>query len=147
MRYRDTNAAIPPRWRAPPCPFFPCLFGKGQGKPQKKSKDFFNPYQTPRMPGKERKTLKKNKEFLAGEKNKEFKKKARKGRTGRIHDFCEVRRLRAFQGCRFGKQKVRMFKSCESTPVFLSLQPQNPLKKPHLSAGKRSFPKESAFFH
>ena len=63
---------------------FKVFFGKLQGKPQKKNKDFY-PCRTPKIPRKEGKNAQKNKEFLAGEeKSKEFQKKTRKGRTGHL---------------------------------------------------------------
>ena len=49
--------------------------------PFKKTRIFY-PYRTPKIPGKEGKNAQKNKEFLAGEKSKEFQKS--KGRKDRV---------------------------------------------------------------
>ena len=61
------------------CPSFVFL-EKGQ-KNHQKNKDF-NPHRAPKIPGKEGKNARKNKEFLAREKNTEFKKKQGKEGQG-----------------------------------------------------------------
>ena len=58
------------RWN-PPCPSFPCFLGKRQGKPPKKQ-GFFIPTEPLKIPGKEGKNARKNKEILARRKNKEI---------------------------------------------------------------------------
>ena len=64
-----------------PCPFF-VFFGKMQGKPRKKKKTrILYPHRTPKIPGKEGKNARKNKEFWQGRKTRKSK-KTRKGRTG-----------------------------------------------------------------
>ena len=69
-RYCDAIAAIPHIVRylfkedstPPPCPSFPCFFGKWPGQPPKKTRIFYA-YRTPQIPGKEGKSAQKNKEF------------------------------------------------------------------------------------
>ena len=63
------------------CPSF--VFGKGQGKPPKKTRIFYS-HRTPKIPGKDGINAPKNKEFLTGKKkkNKEFPKKQGKERQG-----------------------------------------------------------------
>ena len=80
--YNSTHLRLPERFQ--PCPSFPCFFGKGQGKPPKKTRIFYS-YQTPKIPGKEEENGQKNKEILAGEKNKEIQKnKERKDRENSL---------------------------------------------------------------
>ena len=64
--------------RDPVLPFLVFFFEKGQEKPPKKNKDSL-PHRTPKIPGKEGKNARKNKEFLAREENKEFQKKGKEG--------------------------------------------------------------------
>ena len=65
---------------SPPCPFFPCFFGKKQGKPPKKQ-GFLSLPDPQKSLEKKGKMLKK-KEILARRKNKEFQKnKERKDRA------------------------------------------------------------------
>ena len=60
--------------------FLSLFFWKTARKTTKKTR-ILHSYRTPKIPGKEGKNAQKNKEILAGKKNKEFQQKARKGRT------------------------------------------------------------------
>ena len=82
---RDTHALLLAE-RSIPCPSFPCFFGKWQGKPPKEQ-GFFIPTEPLKSLEKKRKTLKKTRNSLQGQKNKEFQ-KTRKGRTGYIPPIC-----------------------------------------------------------
>ena len=59
---------------------FPCVFGKRQGKPQKKTRILY-PCRTPKIPAKDGKNYQKNKEILTRGKTRNSK-KTRKVRTG-----------------------------------------------------------------
>ena len=71
-----------------PCPSFPCFFWKKARKTARKKQGFFYPYRTPKIHGKEGKNAQKNKEFLAGRKNKEFPKK--QGKEGQGLGKCTI---------------------------------------------------------
>ena len=74
-----------------PCPSFPCFFEKGK-KNHQQNKEFFIPSEPLKPLEKKGKTLKKNKEFLAGEKDKEFKKnKERKDRVNSLQSSKTIR--------------------------------------------------------
>ena len=127
-RFRFSVPAVPLQKRFVPCPSFPCFFfWKRQGKPPKKQ-GFFIPTEPLKIPGKEGKNARKNKEFLAGEKNKEFQ-KTRKGRTGRFF-FVSVQSNRKGRfGSGFGSWKTvrrfrfrfRFLENSSAVPVPLSV--------------------------
>ena len=74
--YRKIGGGPSSELMSEPCPSFPCFFGKRHGKPPKKQGFFI-----PTEPLERREKRSKNKELLAGEKNKEFQKnKERKDR-------------------------------------------------------------------
>ena len=85
-----------------PCPSFPCFWENGQENPPKKQ-GFFYPYRTPKIPGKEGKTLKQNKEFLTREK-KGIPQKTRKGRTGHTRIVIILLRKLPRKSCNVGQR-------------------------------------------
>ena len=95
-------------------PVLPFLFFlEKREENQQKNKDFY-PHRTPKIPGKIGKNAKKNKEFLAREKNKEIpKNKERKDRVAHRNrsDFCDLRLrcpTRTPEIARFRKQEKAM---------------------------------------
>ena len=89
----------------PSLSFLSLFFRKKAGKTTKKTRIFY-PYRTPKIPGKEGKNARKNKEILARRKNKEIpKNKERKDRAGTNWDpslgqtgrFCLLRSSKLFR--------------------------------------------------
>ena len=81
LRCKTTHACVRPLcFFSLPCPSFPLCFWKMARKTHQKDKVFCL-YRTPKIPGKEGKNARKNKEFLTGRKARNSK-RARKGRTG-----------------------------------------------------------------
>ena len=84
----------------PSLSFLSLFFWKKARKTTKKTRIFY-PYRTPKIPGKEGKNVQKNKEILAGEKNKEFEKnKERKDRALSLcrNEICLQKRIALHRG-------------------------------------------------
>ena len=112
-----------------PCPSFPCFFGKRPGKRSKKQ-GFFISTEPLKSLEKKAKSLKtKSKEILAGEKNKEFQKKTRKGRSwSTLAQFFanapSHRKLRWGLPC---NSPLRLLRQHPIEPIRVYLKPAKPL--------------------